>query len=61
MNLAFDYSLPFVWFDIPATRLCGLRSVWMGTPNIQRSRIRKARRFIFFRFINLCSCKLALG
>ena len=37
-----------VWFNIPATRLCELHSVWMGTPNIQRSRIRKARRFIFF-------------
>ena len=37
-----------VWFNIPATRLYGLHSVWMGTPNIQRSRIRKARRFIFF-------------
>ena len=35
-------------FNIPATRLCGLHSVWMGTPNIQRSRIRKARHFIFF-------------
>ena len=35
-------------FDIPAIRLCGLHSVWMGAPNIQRSRIRKARRFIFF-------------
>ena len=38
----------FIWFNIPATRLCGLLFVWMGTPNIQRSRIRKARRFIFF-------------
>ena len=37
-----------VWFNIPATRLCELHSVWMGTPNIQRSRIRKARHFIFF-------------
>lgn len=37
-----------VWFDYAATRLCGLHSVWMGTPNIQRSRIRKVRRFIFF-------------
>ena len=37
-----------VWFNIPATRLCELHSVWMGTLNIQRSRIRKARRFIFF-------------
>lgn len=37
-----------VWFDYATTRLCGLHSVWMGTPNIQRSRIRKARRFIFF-------------
>lgn len=37
-----------VWFNIPATRLYGLHSVWMGTPNIQRSRIRKARHFIFF-------------
>jgi len=37
-----------VGFNIPATRLCGLHSVWMGAPNIQRSRIRKARRFIFF-------------
>ena len=35
-------------FNIPATRLCGLHSVWMGSPNIQRSRIRKARHFIFF-------------
>lgn len=36
-----------VWFDYATTRLCGLHSVWMGTPNIQRSRIRKARHFIF--------------
>lgn len=42
------HGLLSVWFNIPATRLCGLHSVWMGTPNIQRSRIRKARRFIFF-------------
>lgn len=42
------HGLLSVWFDIPATRLCGLHSVWMGTPNIQRSRIRKARHFIFF-------------
>lgn len=37
-----------VWFNIPVTRLCGLHSVWMEPSNIQRSRIRKARRFIFF-------------
>lgn len=44
------FSMVFfsVWFNIPATRLYGLHSVWMGTPNIQRSRIRKARHFIFF-------------
>lgn len=43
------FSMVFfsVWFDYAATRLCGLHSVWMGTPNIQRSRIRKARHFIF--------------
>lgn len=35
-------------FNIPATRLCGLHSVWMGPPNIQRSLIRRTRRFIFF-------------
>ena len=44
------FSMVFfsVWFDFAATRLYGLHSVWMETPNIQRSRIRKARRFIFF-------------
>lgn len=42
------HGLLSVWFNIPATLLCGLHSVWMGTPDIQRSRIRKARRFIFF-------------
>ena len=35
-----------VWFDYATTRLCGLHFAWMGPPNIQRSRIRKARRFI---------------
>ena len=44
-SMVFFFS---VWFDYAATRLYGLHSVWMGTPNIQRSRIRKARRFIFF-------------
>ncbi|WP_296110052.1 hypothetical protein, partial [uncultured Alistipes sp.] len=42
------HGLLSVCFDYAATRLYGLHSVWMGTPNIQRSRIRKARRFIFF-------------
>ena len=44
------FSMVFfsVWFNYATTRLCGLHSVWMRTPNTQRSRIRKARRFIFF-------------
>lgn len=48
IHTIFSMVIFSVWFDIPATSPYGLHFVWMGMPNIQRSRIRKARRFIFF-------------